>query len=401
TTSLLTHMLNTLGYIAKAGGNIGLPVLESLMQLCAEQHASNAVKHPAFLVAEVSSYQLHYTHHATPWACVHTNLKPDHLAWHGGLEAYLAAKTKLFYPLGQKASVWILPETDPLTESLQHLSTLHPIGCSEKSPLWILTPASSSATPPQKTSLPSHRITWHPTHEAALKYHPQGQATSSQSISCKNFQLKGYHNIQNLAQCLAIGYQLGHSPDALQHAFQAFKGVAHRLAPLTPTRHGSGTIHWFNDSKATNPEASQAGLQALASDILSQTIPLFVLVGGHDKGTPLNAWCQDIARLIPQAHPLKGSVILYGEAQHRFIDALKAYTPEVPLHQVETLEEGCHYIVQQVEHYLSTQATSEPFTTYALLSPACASFDQFRSFEHRGEVFEQWVNTLARQQNDV
>jgi UDP-N-acetylmuramoylalanine--D-glutamate ligase len=417
TTSLLAHMLHTLGYTAKVGGNIGTPVLESLTKLIpAWQDTPLTPQKPTFMIVEASSYQLHYTTHAKPWICVHTNLQPDHLSWHGGFEAYLEAKGKLFKTLGNEAALWVLPVADPLTQAI--LKDEHP-----KTRKVTLTPSGkpipSEPHQPITYSNPSHDgyVTIH-TQETTptlaigtVKTSEEASAQTTQLVSCERFQLKGFHNLQNLAQCLAVCqyitgvYQEATTATMLEASFEAFQGVAHRLSPLPPTRHGHVWIHWFNDSKATNPEASQAGLEALLPDIIKLSCPLFMLVGGADKGTPLTSWCQTVDTLMShqaKSLPLKGGVYLYGEAQERFATALATHAPKVKVQRHQTLEEACTHLVEQVSlmsaSLMPTSETNAPNNAivYAVLSPACASFDQFKSFEHRGEVFEAWVKQYAR-----
>lgn len=360
TVHLIHWLLSNSGCSVRLGGNVGTPVLDTLL---------DEVPEGTIMVLELSSYQLYYASRLRPWVAVHTNFQPDHLDWHGSLEAYLAAKRRLFeHPVAPPPLV-VLPARDPLTAQ---------VALSPESQVCLTSLMALSGW----YQLESTPVAWisqtgaADVHEQSLVLQPiadsDGPWRYGANLPVDRYPMKGEHNLRNLMQAWAVALAAGCPVEALEEAVATFPGVPHRLEWLGRVEN----IDWYNDSKATNPEASQAALEALAGEV-SANHRLVLLAGGKDKGTPLEAWAADVARVA------NGGVILYGEAQARLAEALGAVMAPALVRCVPTLEDACG----------EAWRTLHGQGGVVLLSPACASFDQFQHFEHRGEVFRQWVAT--------
>jgi UDP-N-acetylmuramoylalanine--D-glutamate ligase len=180
--------------------------------------------------------------------------------------------------------------------------------------------------------------------------------------------MPGAHNLQNLAMATAVGLQLGLSPAVMAAAFRSFPGVPHRLERIREQADG---LLWFNDSKATNYDAAEVALRALDG-------PLVVLAGGQSKQGDATAWLRELQR---QA----AAVVVYGAAREEFQGLLEASGYGGAIHRVDGLEEAVP---------LAARLARESGSRAVLLSPACASFDQYSDFEARGDHFRRLVLAL-------
>jgi UDP-N-acetylmuramoylalanine--D-glutamate ligase len=179
--------------------------------------------------------------------------------------------------------------------------------------------------------------------------------------------MPGAHNRQNLLMAVAVGLELGLEGTVMEAAFRGFPGVPHRLERI---RELAG-VTWFNDSKATNYDAAEVALQALEG-------PLVVLAGGESKRGDASGW---IAQLQRQAQ----AVVLFGAACDEFQTLLAQGSYGGVVLAVEGLNEAVP---------LARQLAAAHNCRAVLLSPACASFDQYRDFEARGDHFRQLVQAL-------
>jgi UDP-N-acetylmuramoylalanine--D-glutamate ligase len=179
--------------------------------------------------------------------------------------------------------------------------------------------------------------------------------------------MPGLHNRQNMLMAVAVGLRAGLEPDAMEAAFRRFPGVPHRLERL---REQAG-ITWINDSKATNYDAAEVALKALEG-------PLVVLAGGQAKAGDASGWLRLLER---QA----AAVVVFGDAREAFARMLA----EVNYGGVVVSSEGLEGAVREARDLAQRLACRS-----VLLSPACASFDQYTSFEARGDHFRQLVEAL-------
>ncbi len=292
TSELLGHILG-----APVAGNVGRALTELV----------GTVEPGAPVVCEVSSFQLEDVEAFAPAVAVLLNLEPDHLDRHGSLEAYRAAKLRVF----ERAAVAVVPRG------------FGPV----------------------------------PGEGRVVEFAADDELPAEPLIP-------GAHNRENAAAATAAARALGTAEDVIAAGLRTFEGVPHRLE-LVAERRG---VRFVNDSKATNTAAARRALAAFAD-------PLHLILGGSLKGESFDELAADIARAnVVTAY-------LIGEAAEPLATAL-GYA-SVPFLISTTLERA-------VPEAASAAGPGE----IVLLSPACASFDQFRDFEHRGEEFGRLVLNL-------
>ena len=335
-THLVAHLLKQAGLDAPMCGNVG----HSAAELALER-LSPGQQRPAWLVVELSSYQIESAPALAPRIGLWTTLTPDHLERHGSLENYRAIKRSLL----ERSAVRILNADDP---------DLRSRAASWDQALWI---SAGSRTAARAAGLEPHL--W---IEADQVMRASGPVLDARALA-----MPGAHNRQNLLMAVAVGLELGLAGPLMEEAFRCFPGVPHRLERI---RELAG-VTWFNDSKATNYDAAEVALHALEG-------PLVVLAGGESKRGDASGW---ISQLQRQAR----AVVLFGAACAEFQTLLAQAGYGGAVLAVEGLNEAVP---------LARQLAAEHDCRAVLLSPACASFDQYRDFEARGDHFRQLVQAL-------
>jgi len=334
-THLVHHLLGHAGLDAPLCGNVGF----SAAELALERSRSGAQR-PDWLVVEVSSYQIEQTPELAPAIGLWTTLTPDHLERHGTLDNYRAIKRRLL----DNSRLRILNADDP--DLRAHAATWDEAD-------WV------SAGP--RDGLP-------PGLTPRL-WVEEGQVRGADGplFPADCLAMPGAHNRQNLLMATAVGVHLGLEPAVMEAAFRSFPGVPHRLE-LIRERRG---VTWFNDSKATNYDAAEVALRALEG-------PLVVLAGGEAKQGDASGWLEQLMRQAT-------AVVLFGAARETFATLLA----EAGYPGTVVRCEGMAEVVEQAELLSSADDVRA-----VLLSPACASFDQYRDFEARGEHFRELVAAL-------
>ncbi|MGB0563322.1 MAG: UDP-N-acetylmuramoyl-L-alanine--D-glutamate ligase [Spirulinaceae cyanobacterium] len=341
TTALVGAIFQAAGLRAPTCGNIGYAACELALKSpepAAEAKGENDVFEYDWIVAEISSYQIESSSTLSPHIGIWTTLTPDHLARHYTLENYAAIKASLL----QRSQQQILNGDDPY---LREHADAWPDA------FWTSTQGAE-----------------HLPHGRGF-YLEQGQImTAGRKIApASALAMPGEHNQQNLLLAVGAAYLAGIGSEAIITALKTFPGVPHRLETIC-THQG---VTFINDSKATNYDAAQVGLG-------SMTAPTVLIAGGEPKQGEDGAW---LAAIQTQA----AHVLLIGAAAEVFAQRLKAvgyktYTV------VETMERA-------VQEGLAI-AQSQNLPT-VLLSPACASFDQYANFEVRGDHFRELCLRLA------
>jgi UDP-N-acetylmuramoylalanine--D-glutamate ligase len=296
---------------------------------------------PAWLVVELSSYQIESAPALAPEIGIWTTLTPDHLERHGTLENYRAIKRSLL----EHSRVRVLNADDPDLASR---------ASSWDQARWV-----TAADPDRARSLGIAPWLW---IDGGQVMHADGPLLDAAALA-----MPGAHNRQNMLMAVAVGLELGLSGPAMEAALRAFPGVPHRLELI---RELAG-VRWINDSKATNYDAAEVALRALDG-------PLVVLAGGESKQGDASGWIQ---ALVQKA----AAVVLFGAAQAEFEQMLCSaqYGGVIERHG------------DLAGAVLSAQLLSKSHACRAvLLSPACASFDQYSDFEARGEHFRALTNNL-------
>jgi UDP-N-acetylmuramoylalanine--D-glutamate ligase len=289
-------------------------------------------------VAEVSSFQLEAIQAFRPDVAVFLNLSPDHLDRHGSLEAYARAKARLFENQRPEDAA-VLNRDD----------------------------AGVAALMPQ---IP--RIYWFSRRESVDAgtfcqgdelWFAQG-GVRTRFAQRADVPLPGSHNLENALAACCASILCGAPPERLAEALRSFPGVEHRLEVVAEI----GGITFINDSKATNVDAALRAIEAVDG-------PVLVILGGRDKGSDFTPLREILTRRARH-------VLLIGEAAEKIARQLDG----------GPLLEFAGTLDQAVER---AYVLARPGDT-VLLAPACASFDQFQNFEHRGRVFKQLVQQLAR-----
>ncbi len=321
TTALTEHLLKE-KFKVKACGNIGCPP------------CSIADEDLDYFVCEASSFQLETSTSLKPLIAVWTNFTPDHIDWHQGLENYFKAKAKIFKK-PQAAKYCVLNAKDKkLAEFSKEID----------GELFMF----------------AGNIGENCCYEENGRIIYKRNGIQEEIIKLEDCPLIGEHNYQNIMCAIICAKLTGLENAAIKDAIMSFKAPAHRLEKITQS-HG---ITFYNDSKATNPEAAIVAINSFNN----QNVTL--IAGGRDKNTDLTEFCQSINEHIK-------TVILIGEATERFEENLR--------------KNGFTNIIKEKTMENAIDKGIELHPDVVLLSPACASFDMFNSYEHRGEVFKNYV----------
>ncbi len=335
TTSLVAAIFQTAGLNAPACGNIGYAACEVAL----EYGISHSPNHIDWVIAEISSYQIESSNSITPRIGVWTTFTPDHLSRHKTLENYYNIKARLL----ADSELQILNGDDPYLKN---------IGISKwPNAYWTSVKGKDDLVGDQGFYLQDGWV-----------MQTQSSATQDQPIiEASSLRMVGEHNLQNLLMSVAVARLAGIEPEAIARAISEFPGVPHRLEYICSWE----DIDFINDSKATNYDAAEVGLASVKS-------PAILIAGGEAKDGDDTAW---LAKIKSQA----AFVLLIGTAAPKFAQRLEelGYTHyEI----VETMSKAVPRSAELAKQYQST---------VVLLSPACASFDQYHNFEERGDDFRR------------
>jgi UDP-N-acetylmuramoylalanine--D-glutamate ligase len=334
TVELIGHIHREAGLPVAVAGNVGTAACSLV----------GALELDATVVCEVSSFQLEDTSAFAPEAAVLLNVTPDHLDRHETMEAYLAAKLEVFARQGDE-DIAVLPTT--LLERLQR-------GPAE----------TGEATPRRRPELGrGRRIGFGPGSGATLSERA-GELWWRERplLGVSELRLRGSHNVDNAMAAAAVCLARGVGPGAVRAGLRSFAGVAHRLEEVARR----GGVLYVNDSKATNVASTLVALDAFAEP--GAGLRLHLILGGQGKN-------QDFTALRGPVERSCRAVYLIGQDAHAIAGALAGATPR-------------HECVE-LERALGRAAQAAVPGDGVLLSPACASFDQFADFEARGECFRQ------------
>ncbi|MEC4295793.1 UDP-N-acetylmuramoyl-L-alanine--D-glutamate ligase [Adlercreutzia shanghongiae] len=348
TTALACHLLRAAGMNAAAVGNIG--------ETCIAAVAAGATD---VYVAEVSSYQLASTRLFAPDVAVVLNITPDHLSWHGSLEAYAAAKWKALANLAQTGGTAVLNACDDAVRTKIRETRA---GEGFDFP-YIPIGTAAGAGGDMRAACGSENAAFRG-DGGRLSVAWDGQLFDL--VFVDDLQIKGGHNQQNALAAASCALVLGATASAVSEGLMSFRPLEHRIEPAGLV----DGVACYNDSKATNVDATLVALSAFLP------VKPIVLLGGRDKGTdltPLVAACEENAR----------AVVCFGEARERFLAAFED-SKISPVLSAATMEEA-------LDAALSLAADGD----VVVLSPACASFDEFSCFEERGDVFKKLVADRA------
>ncbi len=338
TTSLIAHILKESGYTCAVGGNLGTAVLDL-----------DDLGPDGIYVLELSSYQLELVPSLRCNVAVHLNISPDHIDRHGDLNGYIAAKMRLFAAC-KPEGVAIIGHDDAksvaMAEKIADMRT------------WSVVPISTTTCLPDGVCLRGTRLI-------------DNTGCRQQDILDMRDApvLTGAHNAQNAAAAYAAVRAVGLSLKEAVAGIRSFPGLAHRQERVAE----HNNVLYINDSKATNADATEQALSAYDT--------IFWIAGGQAKAggiTPLRKYFDRITKTY-----------LIGDAAKAFAETLA----DAPYDMSGTLETAIKRAQKDAEAYAAQHPGSRPVV---MLSPACASWDQFASFEARGDAFRDLVLSLTR-----
>jgi UDP-N-acetylmuramoylalanine--D-glutamate ligase len=341
TTALIGELLKAAGIATQVGGNIGTPLI-SLVESSIDE---------GWTVVELSSFQLETIKEFHPTVAIVLNVTPNHMDRYESLTDYAAAKHRIF--MNQDAGdVAILNADDEIVSS------------------WA-------------SGLRAHVASFSVKEQLAEGLFQRGREIVSRSASRERvlmlsdeMKLRGRHNVENVLAALAAGLACGAAPESMRETIRNFEPVEHRLEFVSEI----GGVKFYNDSKATSVDATVKALEAFAGE----PGKVVLILGGKGKKAPY----APLASLVSQN---VRKLILIGEDAETIANELGSYADS----------ERADNMKNAVEVSFTA---AEPGDS-VLLAPACASFDMFESFEHRGRVFKDAVRSLesgvSSQQNCV
>lgn len=321
TTALTAHILSS-EYKAEPCGNYGVPPCDLLD------------RDIDFMVCECSSFQLEYSNSFRPQISIFTNFTPDHIDWHQGLENYFKAKAKIFKtPQAPAFSVLNAKDARLLEFAKECDGTVFLFDANIGENCSYI-------------------------KDEAIYFKRDGK--EDKIIDLKDCPLIGNHNYQNVMCAVIVAKLEGISDENIRKSIMSFKVPEHRLEKFAEL----GKTVFYNDSKATNPEASLVAINSF------NNCDVVLIAGGRDKNTDLTEFCEAINKHIK-------TVILIGEAADRFDENLR--------------KNGFENIIRENTMQSAIDKAIELNPDVVLLSPACASFDMFSGYEERGKVFKEYV----------
>ena len=333
TTALVGHLCAQAGRDTRVGGNIGVGVLD-----LPDMHGG------AVYVLELSSYQLDLTSSLKPDVAILLNISPDHLDRHGGMEGYVAAKRRILMNQDQ-GDIAVIGVDDPWGQRL----------CTE------VTASNRRTIVPVSASKAIGRGVY---ALQGMLYDATGDRAVQVADLNRARSLPGRHNWQNAAAAYAAVRGLGAPVSEIAEGLLSFPGLAHRMETVAHIR----GVRFVNDSKATNSDAARQALSSYPK--------VYWITGGRAKDGGIDS----LADLFPRIK----RAYLIGEAAGEFASALEGRASYLDCRDLR---------VAVAQAFADAQASGEG--GIVLLSPACASFDQFADFEARGEAFRSAVLELA------
>jgi len=333
TTSLVEHILRTASFPTILAGNIGTPLIS-----CVER-----MTHDTVTVVELSSFQLELIQEFRTDISVFLNLTPDHLDRHHSMDLYSKAKARIFENQREEDFA-ILNADDPGTT---------PIAPTRPQVYWF----SRKQRAAQGAFLRGDDIVF------------RDEGREEVVLKRQEMPLPGMHNLENALAAVAAARIAGASTKAIAEGVRSFAGVEHRLEFVSEIN----GVRYYNDSKATNVDATLKALDAFPGRVL-------VILGGKDKGS-------DYTVLQTPLRERAILALLIGAAADKIESQIYG---SVAIERAGTLD-----------HAVEVASQAARAGDVVLLAPACASFDQFQNYEHRGRVFKALVHELELRANEL
>ena len=364
-TALTGQLIERAGKTVKVAGNIGPTLLDSL-------RLSMTTELPEVWVLELSSFQLDNAGPFEPSAATVLNITQDHLDWHGNMAAYAAAKEKIF----GASSLMVLNRDDARVMAMLP----DPVRAKLQKPV-IRAHITYGAEMPQRPGdfglETVNGMTWlvralEADETRRLRKGEVEEIHIQRLMPADALRIRGRHNAVNALAALALATSTGASLASMLFGLREYKGEPHRVEPVAIVNE----VEYFDDSKGTNVGATVAALLGLGAERR-----VVVILGGEGKGQDFSPLAEPVARYAR-------AVVLIGRDAPLIREEIKACG--VPLIDASTLPEAVNAAKNMA------QAGDA-----VLLSPACASFDMFRDYPHRAQVFCQAVAEIAEAAGQV
>ncbi len=332
TTTLTGEILAAGGFPTLVGGNIGTPAIS----------LAERAKPDTVIVLEVSSFQLETIQKFRPKIAVVLNVTPDHLDRHRTFEAYVDAKARMFE--NQRSEDFaVLNADDPTCVAMAARTRAQVFWFSRqkevKQGAWV--------------------------SDGNILFRDSGDETKAsprEIMLVSEIPLKGAHNLENVLAAVCAGALMGCAPEKIRQAVRDFKAVEHRLEFVATIR----GVDYYNDSKATNVDATIKALESFPANI-------HLILGGKDKGSDYTVLNDLLRQRVKRVYTI-GAAAEKIESQIKNVEVVRAETLENALRKANAVAKAGDIV---------------------LLAPACASFDQFKSYEHRGQVFKEIVRGMG------
>ncbi|MBC5765492.1 UDP-N-acetylmuramoyl-L-alanine--D-glutamate ligase [Ramlibacter albus] len=360
-TALTGQLVERTGRTVAVAGNIGPTLLETL----AQKAEANAL--PQVWVIELSSFQLEGVDNFEPTAATVLNVTQDHLDWHGDMTAYAAAKSRIF---GSHA-LMVLNREDPVVMSMLPPAVRLKGGKMEQRE-YVTFGGDMPQRPGDYGIEVVHGMAWLVrAHEAdetlkRRKDEEEEELHLQRLMPADALRIRGRHNAINALSAVALATAAGLPLAPMLYGLREYRGEPHRVEPVGIVNE----VEYFDDSKGTNVGATVAALQGLGAER-----KLVVILGGDGKG-------QDFAPLAAPVSRFARAAVLIGRDAPQIRAVLEP--TGVPLIDAGSMEEA-----------VKLATTRAHAGDAVLMSPACASFDMFRNYPHRAEVFRAAVQSLA------
>jgi UDP-N-acetylmuramoylalanine--D-glutamate ligase len=332
TTSLAGEILTAAGFSALVGGNIGTPAISLV----------DRATRDSVIMLEVSSFQLETIDKFRPKIAVVLNVTPDHLDRHRTVQAYVDAKARIFE--NQHGDDFaVLNADDPTCVSMGTRTRAQVFWFSLQKEV--------------------ERGAW--VRDGNIVFRDAAgleKKVQREIMQVSEIPLKGAHNVENVLAAICVASLMGCAPEQIREAVTSFRAVEHRLEYVATIR----GVDYYNDSKATNVDATIKAIESFPASI-------HLILGGKDKGSDYSVLNELLRQRVKRVYTI-GAAAEKIESQIKGVEVVRAESLENALRKANGLAEPGDVV---------------------LLAPACSSFDQFKSYEHRGRVFKEIVQGLG------
>ncbi len=332
--TLIGEMLSAAHIDHAVAGNIGRPLIE----------VAASEKKAKVLVVEVSSFQLEHIKRFRPHIGIILNISEDHLDRHRNMEGYLALKMRLFENQTKRDFAVINKDDKRLVKAADNKNAQ-------------VIKYSRLQAVDQGVYIQDGMI--------KIKMPQSGEERVVGPV--KDIRLQGSHNVENVLAAIAAASLYGLEPEPMMKAVRGFGGLKHRMEYIT----GIDGVEYYDDSKATNPDAALRAIQSFDR-------PIVLIAGGRNKNMDFSALAKGMAGKVKAA-------VLIGEASDEIGSAISAENKDINIYNALSMD-------QAVAKSQQVAGSGD----IVILSPACASFDMFSGYEERGRVFAKAVNHIER-----